>query len=127
MEGLICSLVGIQHPRRCIPLLRVIIVRSALHHLRNAVLKVPVQAFPEFHDDGQAIGVAGLLNQLRELVDVIIHRLPALVVPCDSSLVRATVASFFRQNLEMKSNSNPFQETKAGRVFDASLRRMRFA
>ena len=77
MEGLIGSSVGIQHLHSCIPLLW-----SALHHLRNVVLNVSVQALPEFYDNEQAVGVACLLYQFRELINIVIHRLLSLVVPC---------------------------------------------
>src|SRR5882762_2227015 len=82
MEGLICCLISIKGACCTIPTLWIIVTWSSLHHLCNLILDIPVQALPELHHNGQAIGVPGFIHQFRKLINVIIHRFPSLVVAC---------------------------------------------
>src|SRR5882762_6836619 len=82
MEGLICCLISIKGAWCTRPTLRIIVTWSSLHHLCNPILDIPVQALPELHHNGQAIGVPSFIHQFRKLINVVIHRFPSLVVAC---------------------------------------------
>jgi hypothetical protein len=51
MEGLICGPVGIEHACGTVPSIRIVVLRSPLHQLRDPILNVPIQASPELHYD----------------------------------------------------------------------------
>src|SRR5882762_9641361 len=82
MEGLIRCPISIKCACCTIPTLRIIVTWSSLHHLHNPILDIPVQALPELHHNGQAIGVPGFIHQFQELINVVIQRFPSTVVAC---------------------------------------------
>jgi hypothetical protein len=51
MEGLIRSLVGIEHACHIVPSVRVVVLRSPLHQLCYPILNIPIQASSELHYD----------------------------------------------------------------------------